>query len=130
MERNHPLPHRGVTVINAVPLASGVAEVCYQVAGIESFGVLAYYCGERICTLFTRWTPNPLRRKRRYHPSDVVQPLTLLRWTAGKALNATPRRYVEPATRRPAETFRLPFDTRGIAAERQSLTTQARGTST
>ena len=51
MGRNHPLPNTGVTVINAVPLASGVAEVCYQVAGIESFGVLAYYSGERICTL-------------------------------------------------------------------------------
>ena len=38
---NHPLPNTGVTVINAVPLASGVAEVCYQVAGIESFGVSA-----------------------------------------------------------------------------------------
>ena len=22
---------------------------------------------------FARWTPNPLRRKRRYHPSDVIQ---------------------------------------------------------
>lgn len=129
MERNHPLPNAGVTVINAVPLASGVAEVCYQVAGIESFGVLAYYFGERICTLLPGGLRTPCGVNGATTPLTWSRPVTLFRRTAGKALDATPRRHIKSATRRPTGTFRLPFLTRGIVAQRQSLTTQARGTS-
>ena len=130
MGRHHPVPNTGVTVINAVPLASGVAEVCYQVAGIESFGVLAYYFGERICTLLPSGLRTPCGVNGATTPQTWSRPDPLLKRTAGKALNVTPWRHIKSATRRPTGTFRLPFDTRGIAAKRQSLTTQARGTST
>ena len=55
--RAPPPTHRGVTVINVVPQASGVPEVCCQVARIESFGVLAYHFGVRTCNLATRKIP-------------------------------------------------------------------------
>lgn len=70
-ERNRPLPNAGVTVINAVPLASAVADVCCRVAGIESFGVLPYYFGERICTLL----PGALRTFCRVTGATTPDPL-------------------------------------------------------
>ena len=55
--RAPPPTHRGVTAINVVPFAFGMAEVCHQAARIESFGVLACHFGVRTCNLATRKIP-------------------------------------------------------------------------
>ena len=129
MGRNHPLPKTGVTVINAVPFASGWPRCVARWRGSNPLEFWPTIQENEYAPVL----PSGLRTPGGVNSAPPLKrgpTVTLFRRTAGKALNATPRRHVKSATRRPTVTFRLPFDTRGTAAKRQSPTTQARGTST